>query len=614
MMYLSLLRDLKMKAAVRKTLLAVTACLLLAATSASARELPKAAKLVPPQTILLVEISDFAQLKSQFEKTTLYRLYTDPAMAAFVANAKQKWQQEVQKLDSNNIFKGFFDAGLVPEGKVALALVDVPQADANKPPAVVITQWGQKIAEVKAAMNKVLEKNAELGGHKKPGEEFRGVSVETIVDEQGSEFSYCFANDCFIASVYPELLKFVVAHVQGAGSTTLLDAGDYSSTIGAVGPYHDIDIYVNLSHIISNALAKDASGRVKSTISNLGLDNVSALACAIGLARTPGNWYDGKAILKIDGAKKGICKALQADSAPLDAPRFIPASTYSATFLNLDIIRAVEELINILSSFSPQLAAPLYMPLMPPTPDGQPPVQLKSGIIDYLGSQIIVAQNADKPYSKDSAPAQTLVAIGVRDRASLEKNISQIYNAMVLPSNPEAMRELLGYTVYTVNLAGLPFMPRPGNRPMGAPAAPTQTPQVPKLAFTITDTHIVFGTEATVERAIRTLAKAEAKSLVSEPWFRAAKAALPSAVGLATVENRAVSMELLWWMVKQSPDSAAVPAGSSMAFSFAGGGLLDFDLLPEFDMVRKYFGVSVFYGISRPDGFFFEFKDINPGD
>ncbi len=41
---------------------------------------------------------------------------------------------------------------------------------------------------------------------------------------------------------------------------------------------------------------------------------------------------------------------------------------------------------------------------------------------------------------------------------------------------------------------------------------------------------------------------------------------------------------------------------------------IDFSLLPEFDVVRKYFGLSAFYGISRPDGFFFEFKYINtPG-
>jgi len=57
---------------------------------AAAAVLPETAKLVPPETVLLVNINDFGQLKQQFEKTNLYNLYKDPAMAAFVDDAKAK--------------------------------------------------------------------------------------------------------------------------------------------------------------------------------------------------------------------------------------------------------------------------------------------------------------------------------------------------------------------------------------------------------------------------------------------------------------------------------------------------------------------------------------------
>jgi len=50
----------------------------------------------------------------------------------------------------------------------------------------------------------------------------------------------------------------------------------------------------------------------------------------------------------------------------------------------------------------------------------------------------------------------------------------------------------------------------------------------------------------------------------------------------------------------------------NLTFSQGGKDLFDFSLLPEFETVRKYFGSSVSYGISRPDGFFFEFKYLNP--
>jgi hypothetical protein len=42
--------------------------------------------------------------------------------------------------------------------------------------------------------------------------------------------------------------------------------------------------------------------------------------------------------------------------------------------------------------------------------------------------------------------------------------------------------------------------------------------------------------------------------------------------------------------------------------------LFDVGLLPEFDAVRKYFGLTAYYGISSPQGFFFESKYLNQAD
>jgi hypothetical protein len=69
-------------------------------------------------------------------------------------------------------------------------------------------------------------------------------------------------------------------------------------------------------------------------------------------------------------------------------------------------------------------------------------------------------------------------------------------------------------------------------------------------------------------------------------------------------------------MAKQNSkaESSAAQAGPASAkFSpMEIGKLVNFDLLPPFDAVRKYLGLSAFYGISTPEGFFFEFKDISP--
>ncbi|MHC4682125.1 MAG: hypothetical protein ACYTEK_25955, partial [Planctomycetota bacterium] len=119
-----------------------------------------------------------------------------------------------------------------------------------------------------------------------------------------------------------------------------------------------------------------------------------------------------------------------------------------------------------------------------------------------------------------------------------------------------------------------------------------------------------------------------AESIDAAKWFRQAKASIPSVVGLAGFQDAAASGELVWSAMRQSRKKdedknqeqgnqigLGVRPGSlipNLMFSQGGTEMFDFSLLPEFDAVRKYFGLSASYGISRPDGFFFEFKYLNP--
>ena len=579
--------------------------------------LPKAAKLVPPQTILLVDIENFSQLKGQFEKTNIYKLYKDPAMAAFVDDVKAKWEEKIKKLDENNIFRTIIEADVLPQGRVAVALVLSEETeDVNEPPIVIIVQWGEKIDKIKETISKLVQKNIDMGGHQKSSEDYRGVSIETMIDEISATFSYCFIDDCFIGSPNLDILKFVIAHIKGSSSPTLASDTDYTTTIKAVGPYHDIDIYVNLKQIIKTVLTTNSTSTAQTTIANLGFDNVTSLGASIGIGRSLNSSCCSKAFLKIEGGKKGICKMLEMEMAAFRVPRFIPASAYAVTFLNLNIKKAYDELYNILYSFNPMQAALLQTPLLPPSPEGEPGVQLKSDVIDHLGSQIVIVQSINKPFSASSTPSESLFALAVANRRALEKSLSVVHSKIIAANNPDARRELLGHTIYLLDFSAfLPAFTPGGKTPLQAPAA-ASLPQMPKLAFTITDTHLIFGTESTVEQAIRTLSSAEATSLDSAKWFNSTKSVIPSIVGLAALQDNAASSELFWWMMKEAGETKVsgtpMTPNPLMVFSQMGVDLPNFGLLPEFDTVRKYFGLSASYGISKPDGFFFEFKYLNP--
>lgn len=574
---------------------------------AGAATLPETAKILPPETMVLLDIGDFQQLKTQYEKTYLYKLYKDPAMAAFAENARAKLKGKIQKLDDNDIFKTLFNTEVWPQGRVAIALVLNEQSrDFNEPQIVMITQWGEEVGKIKEAVDKMLQKNIDYGGHQKSSEDYRGVRIEITIDEASTEMNHCFIEDCFIATTNLDILKFVIAHIKGASSPALADDTDYTAAMKTVGPYHDIDCYINIKQIIKTMLAKDSTGKANELIANLGIDNVTAFGCSAAFARSPGVSGSGKAFLKVNGAKKGICKMLEADSAVVRAPRFITEPAYSATFFNLNVKKAYDELYSILYAFNPQYAAMMGMFDLPDSPDGEPGVKLKSDVVNHLGSQIIFSQSINKPFSNTVMPTESLVALAVNNRYALEKSLSVLHSKILAANDPDARRELLGHTIYLLRPAALPFFAG-GRTPTQVPAE-QGIPRMPKLAFTVTDTHLIFASEPVVERAIRALASAGASSLGSTKWFTAAKSAVPSAVGIAIFQDNAASSELFWWMAKQSGQPRPPTNIGPMEF----GELVNFALLPEFDTVRKYFGLSAFYGISKPGGFLFELKYLNP--
>jgi hypothetical protein len=537
---------------------------------------------------------------------------------------RKNGEKKIGQLDENDIFRAIFDADVLPQGRAALAFVLGEQTkDANEPPIAIITQWGDRIDKIKESISKMLQKNIEMGGHQKRSEDYRGVSIEISIDEVSAVLNHCFIDDCFIASTDLDLIKFIIAHIKGASSPTLAADTDYNATFTATGPYHDVDFYANIKQFIKTTLAKDSTGQTQRWITGLGFDNVAAFGGSVGFARRPGSSCAGKAYLKVNGTKKGVLKMLQFESAVFKAPRFVPESTYSTTFLNLNIRDAFGELSSILSSFSPQAATLMYMPL--PTSDSpdEPGLKIKDDIIDHLGSQIVITQSINKPFDKNSMPTETLFAVAAGDSKALENSLSTLHNKFISVNNPDTKRELLGHTIYLLNLSSMPFWAAPV-APMQAPAE-SGTAQMPNLAFTFTDTHMIFGAESTVDRAVRTLSSTGAVSVGSAKWFTSAKSAIePSLVGLASLEDTAVSSEFFWWMMKQSAKSgkdssiAAVVSASSksplphMLFPQAGVDLFNFALLPEFDTVRKYFGLSVLHGVTRSDGFFFEFNYLKP--
>ena len=592
----------------RKTtasLLLLVCLFLFSSDTASAKAIGDTAKLVPAETVLLTEIGNFNELNTQFQKTNICKLYKDPAMAEFVGDLNKKWRQKVRELD-NRIADAITSADVLPQGKVAFAIAfdDTPEPH-EVPGIVVITEWGSNLEKIKEAITEEIKKAVNAGAHKKSSD-YRSVTIDTIITEGKPQVSYCFIDDTLIGSNNDDLLKFVIARIKGSQTPTLANDTDYIETKKAIGPHHDIDVFVNIKQLIKTGQILDTSGQIRMFLTSLGFDNIRAFGLSVGLGRSVGSSFVAKGLVKIDGQKMGVFKVLDFESDVIKVPEFIGASTSSISIINMDINKTITELSNVLGRFSPPLADMLYMPLLPPGQDGSPGVQLKSDIIDHLGSKIVIA-NSTKTASDGSVGSQLIYSIGLSNRSSLEQSLSKLHSMMIAPNNPDARRELLGHTIYLFDLA----MFIPG----------TSGDQQQKWAFTLTDAHVIIGTETTVEQALRSIGTSE-PTLNSAKWFVAGKSALPSTVGIASLQNDAAANESFWKTLKQqkqevenndSKSSVGIDLNSQAKLMFTQKGLdfIDFSLLPDFEKVKKYFGLSVSHLTSRPDGFLMEIKSLD---
>ena len=140
-----------------------------------------------------------------------------------------------------------------------------------------------------------------------------------------------------------------------------------------------------------------------------------------------------------------------------------------------------------------------------------------------------------------------------------------------------------------------------------------QEPDMPRFAFTVTDTYLILGTEENVTQAVRLMNNKDAGSIANMPWFVRAKSALPAAFGAAGLSDGRTYGEYFWWNVKEAGKHKGglnMFDPTQMAISQVGG-YFDFSLLPDFEKVKKYFGVSGNYLTSRPDGYYFEAKQLD---
>ena len=633
--------------------------------AAGAAGLPDVQKIIPADTIFLISAPDFNSLQAGWEKTSYYKFYKDPAMAGFVNDLRDKWTRKIfSDVDSKEFADLIKDINSLPSGKVAFAAIAGEKAKQGKGDveALAIIQWGSQIAKVKTAVEKHVSRMVESGKSKKSKEQFKSYDIITVEtkgepaekeipieiqpdgnsgvkefayaerlaedDDSANEFtipgrpeenepaveiaepkeadktSYAIVGDTLLLGDNAEMVKFMISHIEGATGSTLAEAGRCSAILAGLGPVHDIDVYLNVPALLGIAMASDTSGQAKMQFANFGLDNVGDIGLSVAVGRTAGVGVSMKGLFKVSGEKKGLIKLIEPVNGPVKLPKFINASAAKISVFNFNFAAAYEELFKLLNNISPGAAAMLNTPLVPANQEGQGGVTLKKDVIDHLGIGAVAAETIVKPFKTVNESSKMIFGIATTDSKSLEKSLSLLHNQFIGQGKGDVKREFMGYTIYSLgNMSMLPMFG--GRGPMAAvdKEAPAGVKE-DKIAFAVIPEYMLIGSESNIEEAIRLINNKEASGIENAQWLVRARKALPEKVGLASLSNDQAAMEYLWWLVKEGKVGEADM--QSMLIADMVKDYADFKLLPDFGTIKKYFGVSSSYVISRQDGFYFE--------
>lgn len=630
-----------------KIAIIVSIVLLSAHAGLAKTALPNSALLLPDEVMVFVNVNEYSALEKNFQTTSLYKLWNDASMKAFKKSLEDNLLEKIKQED-DELVDLITDVNAMPQGRISFAVMIGDNVLENEQAGfVIIAEFGENLDKAKKNIQKAFDKTIEQGATKKTAN-MRGVEVVTLLQKreplkqpdmeklyemknapdydpetfqmpmkeiQRSPFTlrYCFMKDVFVATgdVKEPVMDFVISHIKGDRGRSLADLPNYSAIKQATASANGIDIFVNFKPIFDMVKKEDPSGAQFAQMQMMGITNISAFGLGMDVGKKPGESIAAKALLKIDGEKKGIIKMLDMETASVKVPTFIDADCGSLAAFNWDIKKAYAELVKMVTAIQPQAAAMLNVPIM--TPDGSKMLTINDDILAHFGSQIIVSEgfdeeNADKPTNT------SLVCAAVNDGKSLDESLGVVHGMYLAMGKKDLVREFLGHKIYLIDVAGFaPFMtggmPTPSNDQMVGPQM-----QTPKIGLTVTDTHLIVGLEKDIERSLRLLKNRQAQGLETKKWFRAARRLCPPTVGMAGFKNDRIVFKKFWKMLKEKEKTGnenEMTIGLSTAGPEIFSEFIDFKKLPDFEAVKKYFGISGGYLISRPDGFYYEARSVD---
>lgn len=595
----------------------------LAATLQAA--VPNPPQLFPQDTLLLATVPDWSTAKTALGSSSWGKMWADPAMKPF----RDKFETQFREKFLGSLEKdlGIKTSDFAPlfQGQISLAALKAdwkPNDEDSDPTFILVVDTRDKSEQLKTLLAEVRKKLTEA---KKPVQARSIRSIEFVTVEvtpskaspkkpdqdeederksqQKMELTFGRVDTALVVSTSTAGLDQVVARLTGVSVPVVGETTDFQTAESTAGFRESTGyVYLQAANLLE-AMKMGTSGPGQSgafgiepqqAIEGLGLTGLRSVAASI---RQTGNGLVGRSLFVVPEPKRmGLLKLLKFEAKESGPPVFVPADAVKFDRVRLPGQQVWNGLEGLVRQVSPELSSLLNMSLGALGKDKDPQFDFRKQFIGNLGDDYVSYEKSAKGKTLaelENRPAMSL--IGVVNATEMMGALKTL--AGLLPSGAEDLKErsVGGKTIYSLRL------------PSG-PGQPVRTLEVASSGG-----YVAFANDAAILEEYLRNGETSTRNLKNLAGLaEAAQEVGGMSTGVFSFQNQREGAQATWEVLRTSGGvQQLIPTLGQKAASDAAD-WLDFSLLPPFEQVSKYFGITVSAGAWDATGFQLRTYSPNP--
>lgn len=633
-----------------RRLLAVVTLLLGAVAQAV---VPPAEKLLPDDTLVMFSVPDTGKLKALSQTSPMGQLWNDPAMKAFKDKFMARVNEDLVVPLERELGVKLGDYVDLAQGQMTLALTANGWAGGkdDKPGLVFLLDARNKQADLQKALADFRKKWTDAG---------KAVRIEKVRDIEfmvlnltsndlpatlkrllpgpsqvrelgdgkdednssedaapaGTQIIIGRVDSLFIAGNLLKPIERVVGQLTGSSAPVLADVPEFQSCQAAFFREAQSFGWANARMLVT-ALTKMSADREQASedapdpLAVIRPEKILSAAGLSGLRNAAFAYQvlsDGP-LMQLhlgvpEAERKGFLKILAGEAKETTPPPFVPADALKFTRWRMDGQKTWTTLTATLNDISPAIMGTLDFILNTADAAGKQAddkFDLRREIIGNLGDDIISFEKKPRGDTVlDLAHPPSITMIGAKNPEEMVAAIKVVFGALSPNRKPPEEREFLGRKIYTVTT-------------MAGPQLDPTNLKYRKLHLSYSGGYVLIATdEAVLEEYLRS-GESQPKALREMPGLMEAAARVTGPnTSLFGFENQQESQRIVFEAMKKAggvetnvPVSGMTPISESFGVAMPEGSLkewFDYSLLPPFDAVSKYFGITVYGGAADVDG------------